>query len=146
MTNVEALKAVYTAIGGSAADVADVKTTAKVIEKISEIATPGGGGGNSVIISGTYDEDTGIYSLDKTWNEMRSMLEDGTRVVHLLSNNEPYPYTLSEELFSVTGTAGTYYAGFARVDISEGDNPGTGYMDIYVYYCDDPDGYPGIED
>lgn len=45
MTNVEALKAVYTAIGGDAADVANAKTTAKVIEKISEIATPGGGGG-----------------------------------------------------------------------------------------------------
>lgn len=44
MTNVEALKAVYIAIGGDAADVANAKTTAKVIAKISEIATPGGGG------------------------------------------------------------------------------------------------------
>lgn len=48
MTNVEALKACYVAIGGSAADVADAKTTAAVIEAISTIASGGGGGGGGV--------------------------------------------------------------------------------------------------
>ena len=55
MTNVEALKAVYIAIGGSAADVADAKTTAAVIEAISTIASGGGGGGETGTFKLTWD-------------------------------------------------------------------------------------------
>ena len=37
MTNVEALKAVYTALGGDADDVADITTTAEMISAIATV-------------------------------------------------------------------------------------------------------------
>ena len=88
MTNVEALKAVYTAIGGNAADVANAKTTAKVIEKISEIATPGGGGDASLLVC-TYSDGY----LDKTWQEIADALTAGKVV---LEHGEYLAYRVSK--------------------------------------------------
>ena len=41
MTNVEALKTLYTALGGDSADVADITTTADMIVAISEVVPSG---------------------------------------------------------------------------------------------------------
>lgn len=41
MTNVEALKTLYTALGGDAADVAEITTTAEMIVAISEVVPSG---------------------------------------------------------------------------------------------------------
>lgn len=76
MTNVEALKACYVAIGGSAADVADAKTTAAVIEAISTIASGGGGGG---IISVTVDDS----GANITAREVITALAAGTPVFYI---------------------------------------------------------------
>lgn len=40
MTNVEALKTLYVAMGGQASDVADLNTSADIIAKMASVATP----------------------------------------------------------------------------------------------------------
>ena len=45
MTNVEALKELYVALGGSAADVVGIDENAKMIHAIAEQVKKGGGGG-----------------------------------------------------------------------------------------------------
>ena len=100
MTNVEALKACYIAIGGNAADVADVKTTAKVIEKISEIATPGGGGGGDVtlisISNPVFDVDVPniTYTLNITPRQLIAL--EGAAFINGELNQYYYDYDTSQ--------------------------------------------------
>lgn len=96
MTNVEALKACYVAIGGSAADVADAKTTATVIEAISTIASGGGGGGESVF----YKVNTTESGIDLTPNEYISLTESGKIVYYQISLN--YPPAVNYETYIIT--------------------------------------------
>ena len=80
MTNVEALKACYVAIGGSAADVADAKTTAAVIEAISTIASGGGGGGGAMTVNIAYDVEAQTLTLDKTFAEIKAAVGAGMAI------------------------------------------------------------------
>lgn len=108
MTNVEALKACYVAIGGSAADVADAKTTAAVIEAISTIASGGGGGGDGIlVVNVTLDLEEDAYLPDHTRAEVLSALQSGKTVfcsyagyVSLFLQEAGYPEIYTNLLFT----------------------------------------------
>lgn len=66
MGNLEALKALYAAQGGAAADVANMTTLSEVI---AALAANGGGGGSDFTVTFTVDEDDN-YVSDKTSTEI----------------------------------------------------------------------------
>lgn len=60
MTNVDALKALYTALGGSADDVAGVTTNSDMIYKIAAVVSAGGG---SVLPAVTTDDNGKVLKV-----------------------------------------------------------------------------------
>ncbi len=83
MTNPEALKEVYVALGGAEEDVADIDNNAELISKIAEVASGGeeGGGGGSHVIAltgmptSTYKS---ILPSGVTYASILAELEAGT--------------------------------------------------------------------
>lgn len=121
MTNVEALKACYVAIGGSAADVADAKTTAAVIEAISTIASGGGGGESPFFIVPTPDGDTG--ELDLTPSELITAMGTGKLPISpYVSGNEYYLNIVSCAAPMDFGDGELYYLYYFGDDMSQPAN------------------------
>lgn len=121
MTNVEALKACYVAIGGSAADVADAKTTAAVIEAISTIASGGGGGESPFFIVPTPDGDTG--ELDLTPSELITAMGTGKLpITPSISGNEYYLSIVSAAAPMDFGDGELYYLYYFGDDLSQPAN------------------------
>ena len=121
MTNVEALKACYVAIGGSAADVADAKTTAAVIEAISTIASGGGGGESPFFIVPNPDGDTG--ELDLTPSELITAMETGKLpITPTVSGNEYYLSIVSVAAPMDFGDGELYYLYYFGDDMTQPAN------------------------
>lgn len=91
MNNVEALKALYVALGGNLTDtyegiadgisVSDYNLSADVISAISQLEIGGGGGSTStpfvVTLSGTSDN----YSTDKNYSQIKAAASEGKKVI-----------------------------------------------------------------
>lgn len=72
MTNVEALKNLYVALGGMIDDVEDFNLSVEVINAIAGIAGSGGDGGVLVV-----HINLGTGMLDKTWKEINDAIPSG---------------------------------------------------------------------
>lgn len=53
-TTVQSLKGLYVKLGGNAADVAEVSTETEMIQKITDVASSGGGGGAKLVALNEY--------------------------------------------------------------------------------------------
>lgn len=83
-TNVEALKDLYVKAGGSATSVADVETSAGMIEKLGDVIGGGSGGGGQFVVTLTL---TGASSAtyDKPFDDIITALENGQSVIAKIS-------------------------------------------------------------
>lgn len=126
MTNVEALKNLYVALGGSADDVANLDSNAAIINLLGNVA--GGGGGGLVVTSSVSD---GTATLDKTFAEIESAMKAGRTVV------------IKAEF---AGAVTVYTVSYTS------NNPGLGYYEVCSFAGDvpllfntaSPDGYPSM--
>lgn len=82
----EALKDLYVAMGGDAADVADISLTPDMIEALADIYEGGGGGGAEIFtatFTGTPDPEAPTdlskitWASDKTFSEIDEAFESG---------------------------------------------------------------------
>lgn len=107
MTNISALKNLYTSLGGSLtdsyddiADGAKVGDYSQIADGISAVAKKATGGENVVVFNGLYsysdsDEKDGYYeyyhwSIDATFNDVMTALESGKTVIIELSDTSGY--------------------------------------------------------
>lgn len=67
MTNVEALKELYVALGGDAADVVGIDENAKMIHAIAVQVKKGGGGGGSLPEVTSDDNGKALTVVDGEW-------------------------------------------------------------------------------
>lgn len=84
-TTVDALKALYVKLGGTAADVANVVTIPDMIDAVTSIAEAGSGGGSgggssALIVSAEMKNGTD-YTLDKTLGEIKTAAAAGSLVM-----------------------------------------------------------------
>lgn len=77
MTNIEALKNLYVALGGSAEDVANLDSNAAIINLLGNVAGGGGASGGGLVVNGNYSGDQSTCTLDKTFAEIESALMAG---------------------------------------------------------------------
>ena len=81
MTNMEALKAIFVALGGSEGDTASFKKLSDALEGISENVSGGGGGGDGIlVVNVTLDLEEDAYLPDHTRAEVLSALQSGKTV------------------------------------------------------------------
>jgi len=142
MTNVEALKACYVAIGGSAADVADAKTTAAVIEAISTIASGGGGGGGGGVtglkvfnLETTIPQHDIVLDFGMTWAQLLDLMRNNMVLVSYVDELSYAPDTViySDMLSMATHEGLTYFkltiAGIST-SVSEADMGNPAYLRV----------------
>ena len=104
MTNADALKNLFIALGGSSADVADMSVVADIIAAIAQLITQGGGGGsdNAFIIHALQDGQTA--TLDKTYAEIVAAIEAEKRVVCMFQTSNYGVSVLTNVAYKSTWT------------------------------------------
>ena len=64
-----------------------------IADRIDAIEEGGGGGGGGVIVvTATYDDETGVTTLDKTWQEIYDGIYNGVVVMVFDQGTEEEPY------------------------------------------------------
>lgn len=132
MTNLEALKNLYVAMGGTASDVADLKLNAELISALSDVATGGGGGGgggdsgtfvvNFDMIMGEEPE----FTADKTYAEIIAANTAGQRVIGYFSMETGKRMTLELTVYAAQAVA------FTGIDLNI-LMAGTPKLDVYQF-------------
>lgn len=108
MTNVEALKNLYVALGGSAEDVANLDSNAAIINLLGNVA-----GGIGLVVNANNSDSKRI--LDKTFAEIESAMMAGRLVVVVTSTSET-----TNSVAAVIGTtrlSARYVVGLAGGDV-----------------------------
>lgn len=121
MTNVEALKNLYVALGGSAADVANLDSNAAIINILGNVAG-GGGGANGFVLT---ENESG--ALDKTWKEIHDALAAGRPAVVLVDSD---------------GLSGANLVLGVTYDTAETENPYHVATGTATYFAEAETGYP----
>lgn len=101
MTNFDALKQIYEALGG---DEEITGTNLDALKAIAEVAGSGGGGGGGLVVHDT--ESSGVHTLDKTWKEIHDAMSAGGSVVVVAGSVDEGYYTLCGVVCEFT--LGTY--------------------------------------
>lgn len=103
-----------------------------VLPVFKNVSSSGGGGGGSsaLLVGGTYDSETLVCTLDKTWKEIHDAIAAGRVVVVNIEDVIPDFVDASCGLWVVNGA---YYNGDFYVFINEGG---------YSWGTDSEDGYP----
>lgn len=120
MTNVEAIKNLYLALGGSAEDLNGIDNNAAVINLLAGVA---GGSTGSLIVNAEVSGNT--TTLDKTYKQIRDAMLAGKNVV----------------VVSTDSTSETYTTIAAMVE-TPGDSTFTVQSGSLVFSADSEDGYP----
>lgn len=107
----EALKALYVAMGGDEADVANLTVTPDVIEALADVYEGGGGGADTFLISftATPTEDDFTWTCDKTKAEIAAAAESGKILKAKVSfagvaEAVTYSYTAQNGVYAFTTT------------------------------------------
>lgn len=75
------LRKIYTALGGTDTN---SKTITGLLDDISTVATPGGGG-EIMVVTFTNGESSSItYTADKNWQDVKDAFEEGVPVIGIL--------------------------------------------------------------
>lgn len=125
ISTVNSLKDLYVKMGGSLTDtyegiangvpVADYNVIPDMIEAITQKAGSGGGGGSVLFVEMTKDEND-IFSLDKTWKEIKDAFSSGVVIVHFDDEHYEHWYPISNLQIMHDEESPTY---IVRVDIYE---------------------------
>ena len=121
MTNMEALKAIFVALGGSEGDTASFKKLSDALEAISTIASGGGGGESPFFIVPTPDGDTG--ELELTPSELITAMGTGKLpITPSISGNEYYLSIVSAAAPMDFGDGELYYLYYFGDDLTQPAN------------------------
>ena len=122
MTNLEALKNLYLALGGSAEDLKGIDSNAAVINLLAGVA---GGSTGSLIVNAKASGNT--TTLDKTYKQIRDAVRAGKNVV----------------VVSIDSASETYTTIASMVE-TPGDSTFTVQSGVLMFSTDSEDGYPSI--
>ncbi len=129
MTNFDALKQIYEALGG---DEEITGTNLDALKAIATVAGSGGGGGGGLVVHGTEVEDK--FVLDKTWQEIYDAASSGQSVV--LSTADPAGVMYLIVCRAIPGN--NYTASFVYEN-------GMGELGCTTYECAEATGYPSAD-
>lgn len=104
------------------------------VDRMNE-AIAGGGGGGAVIVTATTEDDA-LFVLNKTWNELRTLLNSGA-VVMLQSSGANFTYNSLLVSCVHNEAKEAYEVIFLSV---------IGTIGNVTASCDTADGYPSFED
>ena len=98
--DIDALKQLYSKMGGTLADVANINTSSEMIAKISDVVggdgDSSGDSGNGIVIVHITPTGQGDYVCDKTAQEIVDLLENGTVV---FGYSTPFGYGIMHRLY-----------------------------------------------
>lgn len=133
MLIVEALKKLYTKLGGSAADVANIDLNAEMVDKIADVAG-GGSGGGVFVVTATNEDD--VITFNKTWQEVHDALSNNIPVFVRVSVDDGAGLALTPVI--KTQSFSDFFSVYTV--------PIAGETELLAWSCDSTDAYPYLED
>lgn len=129
----------------------DIVTSEKLNKIENGIAGAGGGGGGEVfMVGGTYNEETGYFTMDKTWSEINEAITAGMHCLLIINIHLDQTNSVLDRNFRSV-IIGTSYEKY----VAEGNDPEIGVtVNLYIgsnvisatpLDGGDVNGYPRVE-